>query len=178
MDTARRLRRWPERLRIFRRDESGATAVEFALVAAPFFALLFAIIEIALIFFAQQVMDTGISQAARLIRTGQSQSMDVAQFKSEVCKRITTMFDCEGGLKLDVQTYENFASVNVGAPVEDGKLKDDQFQFKQGKGGSIVVVRAFYEWPTIVPGLGSKMANLANGKRLLSSAIAFRNEPF
>lgn len=170
--------RRPGWLRSFRTNDSGATAVEFALVAAPFFVLLFAIIEIALIFFAQQVMDTGVSQAARLIRTGQSQSMDQAQFKQEVCNRIATMFDCEEGLKLDVRTYPTFADIDTSLPIEDGKLKDDSFQFKQGKGGSIVVVRAYYEWPTIVPGLGHDMGNLANGNRLLATATAFRNEPF
>ncbi len=36
----------------YRRDSKGATAIEFAFVALPFFALLFAIIETALVFFA------------------------------------------------------------------------------------------------------------------------------
>ena len=51
----------------------GATAVEFALVAAPFFALLIAILQTALIFLAQQVLQTATTEAARLVMTGQAQ---------------------------------------------------------------------------------------------------------
>ena len=39
-------------LRRFRRDRRGSAAVEFALIATPFFALLFAIIETSIVFFA------------------------------------------------------------------------------------------------------------------------------
>ena len=38
----------------FARRQEGAAAVEFAFVALPFFALLFAILETALVFFAGQ----------------------------------------------------------------------------------------------------------------------------
>ena len=40
-------------LRRFRRNRRGSAAVEFALVAPVFFALLFAIIETAIVFFAE-----------------------------------------------------------------------------------------------------------------------------
>jgi len=42
----------------FRRSRRGSVAVEFALVAPLFFALLFAIIETAIVFFAGQVLET------------------------------------------------------------------------------------------------------------------------
>ena len=45
-------------LRRFRRNRRGSAAVEFALVAPLFFALLFAIIETAIVFFAGQVLET------------------------------------------------------------------------------------------------------------------------
>ena len=49
----------PSRLaRRFVRQQDGAAAVEFALVAAPFLALTFAILETAFVFFAQQTLDT------------------------------------------------------------------------------------------------------------------------
>lgn len=43
-------------LRRFGRNRRGSAAVEFALVAPVFFALIFAIIETALVFFAGQVL--------------------------------------------------------------------------------------------------------------------------
>ena len=52
--------RW---LRRFARRQDGAAAVEFAFIAAPFLALLFAILETSLVFFAGQTLE-----AALLIR--------------------------------------------------------------------------------------------------------------
>src|SRR5512132_1772998 len=97
-------------MRRFARGEDGAAAVEFAIVAAPFLALMFAIMETALVFFASQTLETAVADSARLIMTGQaqSQSFSAAQFKTQVCNRIGGLFDCAGGLQIDVKTYTTF----------------------------------------------------------------------
>ena len=166
--------------RRFARDEGGATAVEFAMVAAPFFALTFAVLETTLLFFAGQVLDTGVAEGARLIRTGQAQQQGFseAQFQTSVCENIHGLFDCEAGLRLDVRTYESFDSVDLSKPIDDDDNLVEDFAYQPGVGGDIVVVRAFYEWPVIIPLMGVNYADLANGKRLLASAVTFRNEPF
>lgn len=163
----------------FSRDKNGATVVEFALIAAPFFALLFAILQTGLIFFSSQVLDSGLHDAARMIRTGQAQEqrMDAAQFKQAVCNEIFGLFDCENGLMIDVRTYADFSSADVGKAIVDEEI-DDDFMFQPGTGGDIVVVRAFYEWPVVLPTLGTSAANLSNGNYLLSAVSTFRNEPF
>src|SRR5512138_2217853 len=61
-------------LRRFRRNRRGSAAIEFALVAPVFFALLFAIIETALMFFASQVLETIAQNSARMVLTGQAQT--------------------------------------------------------------------------------------------------------
>src|SRR6516165_3091353 len=61
-------------LRRFRGNRRGSAVVEFALVAPMFFALLFAIIETALMFFASQVLETITQNSARVILTGQAQA--------------------------------------------------------------------------------------------------------
>ena len=61
-------------LRRFRSNRRGSVAVEFSLIALPFFALLFAIIETALVFFASQVLETAVQDSSRLILTGQAQT--------------------------------------------------------------------------------------------------------
>src|SRR3954462_14308502 len=87
-------------LRRFRRNRRGSAAVEFALVAPVFFALLFAIIETAIIFFANQVLETVTQDSARMIMTGQAQAAvyTQAQFKSYICGRIAALFDCTNGI--------------------------------------------------------------------------------
>ncbi len=164
--------------RRFRRDEHGSTAIEFAMIAAPFLAMLFAILETAMIFFAGQSMESGVERAARMIRTGQAAAFTEAGFKIEVCKNMPVMFDCTGGMILDVRTYDAFGSVDLARPVDDDGNLNVNPQFDPGQGGDIVVVRAFYEWPTIVNFLGFSLADLPSGNRLLSSTSAFRNEPF
>ena len=69
-------------LRRFRRNRRGSAAVEFALVAPVFFALLFAIIETAIVFFASQVLETVTQNSARQIMTGQAQDANYAQANS------------------------------------------------------------------------------------------------
>lgn len=168
-------------LRRFRRNRRGSAAVEFALVAPIFFALLFAIIETAMVFFASQVLETVTQDSARIIMTGQAQaaSYTPAQFKSLVCGRIVALFDCANGISVDVRSYPTFSSVTITDPIDAGKnFTAAGLKYCPGREGDIVVVRLFYQWPLFVTGLGYNIANLAGGKRLLTATAAFRNEPF
>src|SRR3978361_386729 len=111
-------------LRLFRRNRRGSAAVEFALVAPVFFALLFAIIETAIVFFAGQVLETVTQDSARMIMTGQAQNASYSQsdFKtSVVCPKIIVLFDCAGGISIDVQSYSAFSSVSIANPIDAGK---------------------------------------------------------
>src|SRR5476649_1727686 len=102
-------------LRRFRRNRRGSAAVEFALVAPLFFALLFAIIETAMVFFASQVLETVTQDSARFIMTGQAQTAAYtqAQFKTYVCGQIGVLFDCANGIYVDVQSYPAFGNVAI-----------------------------------------------------------------
>ncbi len=110
-------------LRRFRRNRRGSAAVEFALVAPVFFALLFAIIETAIVFFAGQVLETVMQDSARMIMTGQAQDAgyNKGQFKAYVCGKITVLFDCAGGIYIDVQNYPAFAGVTISDPIDGSK---------------------------------------------------------
>jgi Flp pilus assembly protein TadG len=163
------------------RHEEGAAAVEFALVAAPFLALVFAILETAIIFFAGQALETAGSDSARLIMTGQAQmqGFDQAKFKQEVCARIYGLFNCDGSFHVDVKKYASFASINTGKPIDaNGNLDTSNFGYQPGNPGDIVVVRLMYQWPVYVSLLGLNLSDMAGGKRLMLSTIAFRNEPY
>ncbi|WP_244432114.1 TadE/TadG family type IV pilus assembly protein [Rhodopseudomonas sp. B29] len=164
--------------RRFARNNRATTAVEFALVAPVFFGLLFAIMEIALLFFAGQVLETGVQDSARLILTGQAQngSFTKDQFKTDLCNRVSLMFKCDG-LYVDVESYSSFSNVAITSPIVN-KTFVDTTQYNPGNAGDIVVVRAFYQWPLYVTGLGLNIANLSGSKRLLTATAAFRNEPY
>ena len=167
-------------LRRFRRNRRGSAAVEFALVAPLFFGVLFAIIEMALVFFASQILETVTQDTARLIMTGQAQGAGFtqAQFKNAVCAKLVTMFDCVNGVSIDVQSYTAFSSINVTDPIDSGKNFVPPNNYLPGGPGDIVVVRLFYKWPLFVTGLGFNVANLSGNKRLLTATAAFQNEPY
>jgi Flp pilus assembly protein TadG len=166
-------------LRLFRRSRRGSAAVEFALVAPVFFALLFAIIETSIVFFANQVLETITQNSARMIMTGQAQAAGYTQtqFKTYVCGQIPALFAC-GNVYVDVQSYSAFSSVSVNSQIDGAGNFINNMQYNPGTGSDIVVVRLFYQWPLFVTGLGYNISNLAGSKRLLTATAAFRNEPF
>ncbi|QQO21381.1 pilus assembly protein [Bradyrhizobium diazoefficiens] len=165
----------------FARDSRGATAVEFALVAAPFLALIIALIQTFLVFFAQQMLESVVSQSARLVMTGQVQSAKMTQavFKQKVCDQIVILFNCSG-LMIDMQVATSWTSANTVMPTltYDGSGKvSNVWQYNPGDAGDIVVLRVMYEWPVVLGPLGFNLSNLSNGNRLIMSSAAFQNEP-
>jgi Flp pilus assembly protein TadG len=164
----------------FARTQDGAAAVEFGLVAAPFLALTFAIMETAIIFFSGQTLETAVADASRLILTGQAQTQGFsqAQFKDAVCAKIFGLFDCQNGVYVDVKTYTNFSGITMASPVDANGNFQNNFSYTPGGPGDIVVVRLFYQWPVYVSILGFSLSNVNGGKRLLVATSAFRNEPY
>jgi Flp pilus assembly protein TadG len=180
-------------LRRFRRNRSASAAVEFALVAPIFFALLFAIIETAIIFFASQVLETITQDSARLIATGQSQTGQVTgcattgctqvQFQNYVCNQFPALFSCTGsnGIFVDVESCPSasgFACVAFNSQIDSSGHFINNMQYNPGGPGYIVVVKLFYQWPLFVTGLGYNIANLSGSQRLLTATAVFKNEPY
>jgi len=156
----------------------AATAVEFALVAAPFVAILMAILQLAVVMIAQEVLQTATYQAARLIMTGQAQnsSMTGAQFQQQICNNATALFTC-GNIYVNVQTFSTFSSVSMTNPDNGGTLNTSNLGYSPGGSGDIVVVQAFYEWP-VFSAPGFNISNMSNNTYLLVATAAFRNEPY
>jgi Flp pilus assembly protein TadG len=176
-------------LRRFRRNRTGSAAVEFALVAPVFFALLFAIIETGIIFLANQVLETVAQDSARLIMTGQAQAAAYSQssFLTQVACPANSLASVLFGvscpnLYIDVESYSSGSFTSVPSPlpsqIDAGKNFINNMVYLPGGPGDIVVVRMFYAWQQVVTGLGYNITNLAGNKRLLYATAAFRNEPF
>ncbi len=168
--------------------KKGATAVEFALVAAPFLALLVALFETALVFFAGRVLDEVTEEASRYILTGQAQTsnMTQAQFANYICTSTNTaalvsaLFNCNN-LMVNVENYNDFASANTTTPTltfnNNGQVSNT-WSYSPGTPGNIVVVQVMYQWPIVLGPLGFNLSNLSNGDRLLVSTAVFKSEPY
>lgn len=178
------------------RDEDGAVAVEFAILAIPFFTLIFAILETSITFFAQQILESALQDATRYIRTGQSQTAwDKTAFRKAICDGTFGLFECSSNpstsrLIISVKPVTTFgaAATEITKPIDDKctltstdptdcdwKLAE---AFDDGKGSDVIIAQAFYKWPTIVNLPWFSLANQAGDNRLLSAVRVFKNEPF
>jgi len=167
--------------RRWRRTEDGAAAIEFAIVAPVFFFLMFVIAETALVFIAEQVMDNAVFETARLVRTGQVQlaGWTDEEFRDEVCDRMSVFVDCTSGdFFLDVESFPGFGSIELNEPVDEDDEFEDEDAYDFGQPNDVVVVRAYYQWPTNRIFGSLSLQNLGNGKRLIGSFAAFCNEPY
>ena len=158
------------------------TAIEFAFVGGPFLYLLCVIFETGLMLFSEYVIENGVADAARMIRTGQVQSgsMTAGDFKNLVCGSLASFLKCSTNLYLDVRRFTAFSDIILPPPIKNGDLSTDVStgaSFQPGGPMDVVVVRAYYTWTLYVPGL-DHLANISGNRRLLSAGAAFRNEPF
>lgn len=168
----------------------GATAVEFAFVALPFLTLLFAVLELGMVFLVSTTLQNAADAAGRKIRTGelQAEGGTRATFKSAICGDMAWLgSDCATNLTVDVQTYDNFDDLMVvdpvtgartlrGPTITNGAVQEGAWA--PGGAEDIVLVRAYYSWTLFTPLLNSGLPNLGNSKRLISTTVTFRNEPW
>jgi Flp pilus assembly protein TadG len=176
-----------DRLVAFIKNENGVTAVEFALLAAPFVAIVAALVQTFLVFFAQSVLENAVRASSRQILTGQVQLQDASlgqaaaqtNFQNAVCSNANVLFTCTG-LMIDVRVANNWSSTDTGMPTltydTNGNV-NNTWQFNPGNAGDIVVLRVIYLWPIFLGPIAFNMANQPNGSREIMASAAFQNEP-
>ena len=179
------------RVRRFGRDERGVTAVEFGILAIPFFTIILATMQTALVFLATQVLDSALEDATRLVRTGQAQNGTTYgttdALRTYMCGYTFNLFDCSK-IQLRVETISNFGSVQVVPVVQDcntdptkGPLTCTWKTPPAYSGGSklqIEQVSAYYRYPLVIVMPYFNLKNQPDNYRLISAILVFRNEPF
>lgn len=169
----------PRPIRGLWRDRRGATAVEFALIAFPFFGLIMGCIELAIVLFAGVSLDLATAKVSRELRTGlATKATTSAVFITKVCNEMAWLgSDCTSKLRVDARTFTNFKLVTQAPDViVDGKFAN--MQYTLGGSSQIQLVRVYYTWPMFSPLLKPGFGTLSGGETVLSSIIVFRNEPF
>jgi Flp pilus assembly protein TadG len=159
----------------------GATAVEFSIVAIPFFFVIFAILELGVIFLVDSTLEGAVQQASRLVRTGQAQggTFTAAEFRTAMCGAMSVFQgDCEARSVVDVRPIPQFRDPNPPNPLVDGELDPAQTTFNPGGAGDLMLVRVWYRHPVVTPLLSRALTRLDSGEALISVTTAFRNEPF
>ena len=154
-----------------RRNDRGATMLEFSLVAFPILMLLMGTLEIGFIYWGTKELENATGTGARFVRVGQAQqgNWSSSDLKAEICRRTSVLYDCTTRLRIDVVSATSFAAFAPVAPVDQsGVLRDDaSFSYAPGGRNDVVLVRSFYPWP-----------RLLGGSYLMRAAVPIRNEPF
>jgi Flp pilus assembly protein TadG len=164
------------------RDTSGATAVEFALLAFPFFAIIAAILQTSVVFIASQVLESSVIDASRHVRIGEAQKLTESAFKKRICDGLYGLFgDCQG-MHLRVDTIYAFSNTKPSIPVDVSCTTNCDWTTPQtwapGVASSVVMVQSYYRYPVPIPLGPLSIANSADGTRLIGSTYVFMNEPF
>lgn len=172
----------------FGKSDGGAAAIEFALVAGPFFYVLGCTCETGLMLFTEYVMQNSVQEAARLIRTGQvttssgTATVTADQFKTLICDNVNIIIDCTNKVTVYVNSATSFADLDAAVPdpLTIGPNKGNPYAVVYTPGGkeAAATVIATYDWDFVFPFM-EFLGNIDNGEsRRLRAFAIFRNEPF
>ena len=180
--TARRLVVAP--FRRFGPDAQGVAAVDFAIVALPFLVMLLATLELVIIYFSSQALETFTEDNSRKIMVDliQQESLTAAQYKAQLCSQLPSLFNCNN-FYVDVvsvpPSITAYSSSDLSLPAltfDAGGNVTNSWRFQPGNPGYIVVVRMMYQWSVFNLPLGLNLVNQSNGSRLLMATAVFKNE--
>ncbi len=186
--------------RNFFKNEEGTTAIEFAILGVPFLALLFGIVELAVLFFISSTTQHALETSAREIRTGEllGSGEGVTEFKAKICAAMSGVGDCDN-LRLDVVSantskFSDLAlpvsptPVNcAGTPAEIAACEEAAAaappvmpadNFACTSGGDVVMIRVQYVHTLTIPSTLTKLSNASGNTHVITHTTAFKNEPF
>jgi len=174
-------RKWASFVKRASSDANGATAVEFSLLALPFFALIFVIMESGYQLFVTSTLDHAVRVESRQLQIGTAQlaGLTAAQFKTKICSRLPVPSACDN-LTVDVRAISNWNSVTT----KFGKETDRRLSSISGEGvfclptdRQIVIVRTFLKLP-VISGFWLVSKPEGSADRGVSANHVFRVEPF
>ena len=161
------------------RAREGSAAVEFGMVALPFTLMMFAILELGMVFVTDSVLENATIETGRLVRTGQAtaQGMTAAQFKTSLCSRMSIFAgDCATRATVDVREIPQFATTPPD-PTASGTFSTAALTYTNGDPGDLILVRVWYRQPLLTTFMAQGLSRLNDGATLLTATTAFRNEP-
>jgi len=173
-------RRRAREVRRFCGARQGATAVEFALIAPAFLAVLLAMFQTAIFLFAQMALQNAAVEAARYFMTGQAQNGNwtATNIQDKVCPMIQALMTCSN-VTVVVQNYSSFGGASTSEPqLYSNGQPITSFAYSPGTPGQIMVVELAYQWSVVSGPLGFVLSNLPNGTAEIWGVSAFRVEPY
>jgi Flp pilus assembly protein TadG len=178
-----------------RRNEDGATAVEFGLIALPFFMLLLGVLGVCQLFFWIFTAENAVWTASRDMRTGAFQTTSTTSpyaglsgdtlktaFRQQICKQTVNSNDCFNNSVVLVQSTALGGTINPPQCTTTANAlvanSDAMAAFDVGAQSSQVMVTLCYAWA-----FGGKLPflplpKLSNGAYLIQASAVFVTEPY
>jgi len=177
-----------------RENRDGATAIEFAILGIPFFALLFGIIEISILFLVTSTTHHAVAEVSRQVRTGEFQSSGggADEFKAAICTAMVGVGNCDN-LRVDVVSSSSGQFVDLSLPVSPATCSGTPSEieacesadpdlpadvYNDTDGGDVVIVRVQYVHQLSVPNELTRLSNASGNTHVITATTAFKNEPF
>lgn len=183
-----------------RKSESGSTALEFGILAIPFFMIIVATVETLVAFAGEQILVNAVDKMSRQLRTGEitfnmgrSTDLTEAEFRELFCNEIKIVLSCSNTISsdqklfIDLKNVANYSDIDVGIPkvssADYAELDTSGFEYSPGGSGSINVLRVYYKWDVTVDLIRPYITNIRPGAEgseyyLMVSTMAFRNEGY
>lgn len=158
----------------FIRDENGVVAIEFAVLALPFFLIVFAIMEVALVLTASMQFENATDRVSRRVMTGELKREQSA-IREAVCNEIVLSVDCSK-LRIDYKEVASLSAFDLPAPVTDRKINASAFRFETIESPSFASLRVGYEWPITIGPMAQFFAGLEDGRTLVLGTSLLRIE--
>lgn len=170
------------------RNEDGAAAIEFALVAMPFLLFVLGLLGMGLYFLASTSLEYGVEAASRKLRTGEAETgaMTVGAFRELVCQKAGSYIDC-GKVSTIVQHATTWSGISpqactdasgnrVGSTGSSGELINKY----AGSSSEVVLVTVCYEWDLAQHFSFLKLGSGGDGSgpAIIQAATAFKSEPY
>ncbi|WP_195930579.1 TadE/TadG family type IV pilus assembly protein [Hyphomicrobium album] len=164
------------------KDENGATAVEFGMVAMPFLLFVLGILGMGLYYLALISLEYGVESAARKIRTGEAEksALTVGGFKSLICASAIGI-DCSK-VTVIIKHAKTWTGIEPQACVTNNSQTGssgnvgDALSDYSGSASEVVLVTACYRWALADSFKFMKFS--ASGPTIIQAATAFKNEPY
>jgi len=159
----------------FVRDKSGAAALEFAMVAAPFLALLVCIIEVGVDFLLFSQVDYATHKAAQEIRSGSVQMSELTaeKFKTDVLCPKLNILPC-APVNVNVVVIKNSGEWGNWSPTS---IDPATAKWCPGGAADAMLVQVAYPVP-LASMIWAGSSSNANGVRYYMSSAGFRNDPY
>ncbi len=165
-------------------DRDGAAAIEFAIVAPVFLALMFSIFEVGWFYFVNATVDGAASAAARVMRTGQADGVSSGEFFLLItCPRLEVLGNCPERATVEVKKYDSFALLAADSDAEfvcrdDDQTALDNIAYDTSEELGIYRIRVCFLYDTLNPAIGMNLAQNSLGQRRVTATYILRAEPY